>query len=576
MEHLDVLLLNAHRRYLDTSVQFGGFLGIYILSAFLRREGYEAKGLAESLNVVKSRIDDLCSKNAVSMIGLYCDFDNVTENIFLSKYVKNNYHLPVIVGGPQATSLGEDFFTRSCCDAVVRYEGELTVLELANFFLEGVGELGFIKGIAYRDASGLIHINPERPLIQNLDALPFVDEQCYLEPKYFYGGLSIMTGRGCPFHCAFCHEGAHTRKVRFRSVGNVLAEIDAYLAKWDRDGLYILLTDDTFTLDSERVREICDGIAERQKKKPFRWFCEGHVHTLYQHPEMIEYLARGHCTRIQLGIEAGTEPVLKSYGKHTTPDEIFEVVRRCRDAGIQQIYGNIILSGAHFSREIYKMDKDFALRLLKEGKGVVELGVVPYWPLPETPMTLHPENYGIKIVDDEFVTSSGDWPQVETEELDRFTVAGMMRDLEQAISDQMIRMMENWEVPSETIMGWFFGARDRRTYGGWMRCLMGQEILFPYYEMLFLGEGKDSIHTEQIAEAHPLRVAALFKYLQRVDDGTVEILGERFSSVETEIVLLTSGKLSVKEISERAGTSIADVMSVLGRLESRHLIVYTM
>ena len=55
---------------------------------------------------------------------------------------------------------------------------------------------------------------------------------------------------------------------------------------------------------------------------------------------MIKYLADGGCVRIQLGIEAGTEDVLKSYGKNTTPNEIIEVVRKCRDYGIQQIYGN--------------------------------------------------------------------------------------------------------------------------------------------------------------------------------------------------------------------------------------------
>ena len=339
--------------------------------------------------------------------------------------------------------------------------------------------------------------------------------------------------------------------------------------------MYILLTDDTFTLDAERVRRICEGIAERQHKKPFRWFCEGHIHTLHQHPEMIEYLAKGHCTRIQLGIEAGTEPVLKSYGKNTTPKEIFEIVRRCRDAGIQQVYGNIILSGAYFSREVYDMDKEFALRLLEEGKGVVELGVVSYWPLPETPMTLRPEKYGIQIVDYDFVTSVGDFPQTETAELDRFTVAEMMYDLDNAISKQMIKMLENWEVPCETVMRWFSGARDRKTYGGWMLRLMSQEILFPYYEMLFLGEGNDSKHIENIADAHPLRVAMLYKYMRRLNSNTVEILGERFSGTEVEIVLLTAGKLSVREISERTGTAIDDIMSVLGRLEARHFIVYT-
>ena len=158
----------------------------------------------------------------------------------MSRRVREKYGLPVIVGSPQATALDAGFFISSKCDAVVRYEGELTVLELMNFYLEGVGALEKILGVSYF-SGGEIRKNPERPLIKNLDALPFIDEDCYLEPKKFYRGFSLMTGRGCPFRCAFCHEGAHTKIVRLRSVENVLAEIDAFLEKWDSDDeLYIL------------------------------------------------------------------------------------------------------------------------------------------------------------------------------------------------------------------------------------------------------------------------------------------------------------------------------------------------
>ena len=146
--------------------------------------------------------------------------------------------------------------------------------------------------------------------------------------------------------------------MRFRSVANVLAEIDDYLAKNKSENLYILFTDDTLTLQPKRVKELCDGLVKRQKKRSFKWFCEGHVHTLYNHPEMIADLGRAGCTRIQLGIEAGTAPVQKAYGKNTTPEEILSVVRQCRDAGIKQIYGNIILAGANFSKEIYDHEKN--------------------------------------------------------------------------------------------------------------------------------------------------------------------------------------------------------------------------
>ena len=573
---LDILFLNLHRRYLNVESTHGGFRGIFLLSAFVRREGYEAKSFSGTLEAGLSHVDKICAAGEVSMVGLYCDYENITENIFLSRHVKENYKLPVIVGGPQATALDEKFFRESKCDAVVRYEGELTVLELMNFFLEEVGALEKILGISYLDGDAL-KINPERPPIKNLDALPFVDEACYLEPKNFYRDLSLMTGRGCPFRCAFCHEGAHTRAVRFRSVENVLAEIDAFLKLWDaEDELYIFFTDDTFTLNAERVKKICDGLAERRKKYNFKFFCEGHIHTLYKNPEMIRDLVNGGCVRIQLGIEAGTAPVLQAYGKNTTPEEIFAVVRLCRDAGIREVYGNIILGGANFTRETFDADKKFVRELLEESQGVAEIGVVTFWPLAETKMTRCPDEFGIKICDDEFLTSAGDFSQIETLELDRLTINEMRREFEDEISAQIVDMLENWRVPTERILSWFPTSRRIKSYGMWFTILLRQDILFAYYEMIFLGEGFHSAQVENLSAAHPLRVVQLSRHLRRCGKNSAEICGETLSGVELEILLLTTGKLSVEEISLRVNQKIPDVIKILNRLEHRHLIVYTL
>ena len=575
MEELDILFVNLHRRYFNYKPRHGGFLGIYLLSAFVRQEGYSAKSFSGTLEEGKKYLDKLCQINAISMIGLYCDFENVTENIFLSNYIKKNYNLPVIVGGPQATALDENFFTKSKCDAVVRYEGELTVLELMNYFLEDVGELSKILGISYMIGNKL-RINPERPLIKNLDALPFIDEDCYLIPKHFYNDLSLMTGRGCPFKCTFCHEGTHTRSVRFRSVENVLAEIETYLEKWMlqkyNNKLSILFTDDTLTLNIERVQKLCEGLVELRKKCDFQWFCEGHIHTMYKNPKMIEYMAKSGCYRVQLGIEAGTEKVLKAYGKNTTPEEILEVVRLCRDAGIKQIYGNIILAGAHFNSETLEADKKFVRQILSEGQGTVEIGTVTFWPLPETKMTRCPQEFGLKIRDAKFLTSAGDFPQIETTELDRFTIAEIQREFEEEIHQQMIEMLNNWQVPIERILSWF-SASD---YGVWFVRLMQQEILFSYYEMIKLGEAFMSKDVSNIYKAHPVRVVPLYKYIRRISESEVEICRERFIDIEVEIITLTTGKLSVEEIAKRVGCDVEFVMSVLNRLERKHFIVYSL
>ena len=565
---------------MDYEPNRGGFLGIYLLSAFMNKEGFSAKGFSGSLEEGLKIINDLCKENKISMLGLYCDYDNVTENIFLSSYVKENFNLPVIIGGPQATALDEKFFVKSKCDAVVRYEGELTVLELANFFLEGIGSLEKILGITYLTSEGLKK-NFERPLIQNLDALPFIDKNCYFEPSHYYRGLSLMTGRGCPFHCAFCHEGTHTRQVRFRSVENVLEEIDLYLQDYGTDrGLYIFFTDDTFTLGLERVKKICEGLAERRKNYDFKFFCEGHIHTIYKNPDMIKYLAEAGCVRIQLGIEAGTEKVLKAYGKNTTPEEIFEVVCLCRDLGIQQVYGNIILGGAFFNKEVFEQDKKFVHEIIKESQGVLEIGIVTFWPLSETKMTNSPADFGIKICDAEFLTSVGDFPQIETAELSRFEITKMQLELQNEISALMSSMLENDEVPTERILSWFPKLKmtkqgTMRPSGMWYMELMKNENLYAYYEMLKLCEGFQSDKIENLSSAHPLRIVVLYKFLQTVDEH-IELFGEKFFGKEIEVVLLTTGKLSVAEIAERVELEISKVTEVLNRLEKRHLIVYTL
>lgn len=115
MRDNDILFFNLHRRYLNASPQFGGFLGIFTLAAFLNENGYRAQSYAGQLTEGLRLIDEACQNYNIKMIGLYCDYENVTEVIFLSSYIKETYQIPVIVGGPQSTSLKKDFYIKSQC-----------------------------------------------------------------------------------------------------------------------------------------------------------------------------------------------------------------------------------------------------------------------------------------------------------------------------------------------------------------------------------------------------------------------------------------------------------------------------
>ena len=571
---IDALFMNLHRRYLNLDVKIGGFLGIYYLSAFLRDNGYNAKGFSGTLIDGKSVLDEICTQGSISVLGLYCDYDNVTENIYISKYVKENYHIPVIVGGPQASALGYSFFLKSKCDAVVIGEGEVTVLELVKYYINNEGTLDTILGISYVKLSKVVQTQ-NRPLIPNLDTLPFITEECYLEPVYFYQNLTIMTGRGCPFNCAFCHEGIG-KQVRFRSVENILDEIDEYIQKTCCEDLCIYFTDDTFTLDATRVKMICEGIKSRNRIKcSIKFFCEGHVHTLYKKPEMIKQLAENGCYRLQLGIEAGTDKILKLYDKNTTTEEIATVVRLACAFGIKQIYGNIILGSAFFNEEIFEADKKFVKELLRIGKGIIEIGVVTYWALPNTKMTTHPEGYGMKICDTEFLTSLGEFPQAETEKFDRLEIAEKQFELETLIEKEMIYILESGQIPTSTILEWF-SQSDLRYQGAWFFLLKRIEHLYAFYEMIYLGEGFESKNLEDIDTAHPMRIVYLYRFIKKISYNTASICDEVFTEKEICVVTLTTGKLSVKEIAEKVDMNIRAVKEILDRLERMHLIVYTL
>lgn len=581
MRENDIVFFNLHRKYLNEVPDYGGFLGIYALAAFVNDNGYRGQAFAGSLQEGKRIIDELCTQGMVQMIGLYCDYANVTENIYISSYVKNKYHLPVIVGGPQATALREDFFVRSQCDAAARYEGELTAIELLDCLLDGTGSLDSIRGISYlRD--GCLAVNPERPLIGNLDALPFIDDDCYLLGRPRRRELSIMTGRGCPFHCAFCHEGEHTRRVRWRSVANVLAEIDKYLEEhpWPEE-FYLLFVDDTLTLDENRLRELCEGVRERREKRGFQWFCEGHVHTLAKHPDMIKMLADAGLHRLQLGIESGCSEVLQAYHKQTTPEEIKEVVALCRDAGIQQIYGNIILGSAFFSEDTYRRDLAFAQELQALGEGTLELGVISYWPLPETEITSYPDRFGLSVADYDFYTSADDFAQTTAPGFGVWDIMAKVQAMDRELSQQRGEMLLDGRVPFPRIVSWCAGHSAFRAYGLWYQELMHHPHLLACCQMIAAGEavrGLDEFAVWQ--QAHPMRVLALSKHLEIQEDGTGLMAGVRLERAEMEVLALCTGRLNCRDVLahlviQSPNITLERLRQILLKFEQNHLIVYS-
>jgi len=227
-------------------------------------------------------------------------------------------------------------------DICVRDEGEITFLELVKA-LEKKQSLKDIKGLTYRD-NGKIKRNETRPLIKDLDSLPFPDRKALkIEYTGSFGGLefapegftSMISSRGCPYNCTFCY-GKRAVGFRTRSVENIMKEI---LFLESEGYKYLNFVDDNFTLSKKRVIKLCRLM--RRHKVDLDWICEGRVNQVSD--EMLREMKRANCRIMFYGVESANQRILEYYKKNITPDQSVLAVKKTRKAKIPFILGSFIV-----------------------------------------------------------------------------------------------------------------------------------------------------------------------------------------------------------------------------------------
>ncbi|HWR71657.1 MAG TPA: radical SAM protein, partial [Nitrospirota bacterium] len=222
-------------------------------------------------------------------------------------------------------------------DAAVTGEGEYTVLETVERLEQGRG-LEDVQGLVFR-RNGRIHKNSPRPLITDLDALPFParellgDADRYLPPPATYKRKPVavmMTSRGCTRHCIYCFQIDKTRKsgIRYRSVENVIREIEHCLAQGYREIKFI---DDTLAADYGRAMDLAREITRR--KLDFPWFASACVNQVDK-PLLRAFKDAG-CWAVLFGAESGVQKNLNAIRKGTTVEQIRRAVKDAQDVGLK-------------------------------------------------------------------------------------------------------------------------------------------------------------------------------------------------------------------------------------------------
>ncbi len=224
-------------------------------------------------------------------------------------------------------------------DFVAREEFDFTVAEIA----EG-RPLAEVDGVTFRDDAGAVVHTPDRPILEDMDRLPYVVDIYRRDLRvedYFIGYVkhpyvSLYTGRGCRSQCTFClwpqTVGGH--RYRTRSVEHVLGEM-ALIPQYFPQVKEVFFDDDTFTDDRPRAEEIARGLGQLG----LVWSCNAKANVPY---ETLKVLADNGLRLLLVGFETGNDQILKNIKKGVKVDRARQFAKDCRDLGIT-IHGTFIV-----------------------------------------------------------------------------------------------------------------------------------------------------------------------------------------------------------------------------------------
>lgn len=222
-------------------------------------------------------------------------------------------------------------------DYILMGEYEYTLLDLVNHLRKGQN-LQDVLGVAYRQ-KGDIQINPRRPLIENLDELPWPAR--HLLPMYNYNdsfchiptpSLQMWTSRGCPYHCIFCMwpkvmYGGY--RYRVRNPINVVDEMEWSIKEYGFKSVYF--DDDTVNIGKPRMLKLADEIKKRNLG--VLWAIMARADTIDR--ETLEVMADAGLCAVKYGVESGVQELINASGKNLRLDKVKEAVKLSKGLGIR-------------------------------------------------------------------------------------------------------------------------------------------------------------------------------------------------------------------------------------------------
>jgi anaerobic magnesium-protoporphyrin IX monomethyl ester cyclase len=308
-------------------------LGILYICSHLRHKGVRAE-VFDSTFSSRKELFDLLHQGPPSILGIYANLMTRSKVVEILRVAKEA-GWQTLVGGPEPGAYVQEYL-RVGADVVVIGEGELTLEELVPA-LQSRADLHRVDGIAFLAEDGSVVRTKPREQIKDIDAQPWPARDCIDMSRYVevwrehhgMGSVSLITARGCPYHCKWCSHEVFGKTHRRRKPSSVAEELEFLIRQYEPQMAW--MADDVFTIHHGWLFQYASELKQRGLKLPFE--CISRADRLNR--QVVETLAEIGCFRVWIGSESGSQRILDAMERGVTVEEVQSGVALCRSAGIQ-------------------------------------------------------------------------------------------------------------------------------------------------------------------------------------------------------------------------------------------------
>ena len=365
----------------DTHIESGLIhIGVAYLSAFLKRAGHDTSLIRVTTAIEKEDFLNRVAAYDPDVVAFTVVTNQFEYNVMLADWLKERSNLPVIFGGSHATLAPDETIAQKSVDMICRGEGGEALTELVDRMSAGRDYTGVANFWVKKD--GKIHRNDLRPLLADLNEIPFMDVDIFDLNSMFEGGINLhfMAGRGCPYQCTYCCSPAFTRLyrgkgkiVRFRRPEVAVAELKQHKERYPRIS-YFTGQDETFTLYKDWTLEFCE-IYKRELGIPFSTM----VRVNHLDEDILRALKDAGADMIRVGLESGSPWLREHVLKRKTSNEQFHKIFDLADKIGIRTWAFVILGLPHETPEMIEQTMDLTRRL---NPNQVQLSI--FYPYPGT------------------------------------------------------------------------------------------------------------------------------------------------------------------------------------------------